>query len=99
VVALLVQDRGIGIAGADKRRIFDDFYRGDTRVSSRHGGVGLGLALVRRVVAAHGGRIDVDSERGRGSTFTVWLPVPGASSSGPEDGRAGAGASGEVSLG
>ncbi len=88
-VAVEVQDHGIGIAPGDKRHIFDDFYRGDSRLSSRHGGIGLGLALVRRVVAAHGARIDVESERGRGSTFTVWLPVPEEASGGQTAGEVG----------
>ncbi len=75
-VGIQVQDQGIGIDPADQERIFEDFYRGDTRLSSQHGGLGLGLALVRRIVTAHSGRVTVDSRRGRGATFTVWLPVP-----------------------
>ncbi|MFQ5600921.1 MAG: ATP-binding protein, partial [Candidatus Krumholzibacteriia bacterium] len=68
---------------ADHERIFDDFYRIDTRLSSNRSGVGLGLTLVRRIAQAHGGRVTVQSAPGRGSTFTVWLPLETSESSGP----------------
>jgi signal transduction histidine kinase len=74
-VALQVEDHGIGIAAEEQERIFEDFYRVDTRLSDRRGGVGLGLTLVRRMAAAHGGRVTLESERGRGSRFTIWLPL------------------------
>jgi two-component system, OmpR family, phosphate regulon sensor histidine kinase PhoR len=79
-VVLSVQDHGVGIPKADQDRIFERFYKVD-RVRVRGGGTGLGLAIARHVVEQHGGRIRVDSEEGRGSTFTVTLPVaprPGA---------------------
>jgi signal transduction histidine kinase len=85
-VALEVEDRGIGIDPADHERIFEDFYRVDERLSTTRQGVGLGLTLARRIVEAHGGRIEVHSARGRGARFTVWLPAepqPAAPPSGP----------------
>jgi len=73
-VTLSVEDHGVGIPKADQARIFERFYKVD-RVRVRGGGTGLGLAIARHVVEQHGGRIRVDSEEGRGSTFTVTLPV------------------------
>jgi signal transduction histidine kinase len=69
-----VADRGIGIAPADQARVFDRFYR--TKAAAAHTtGAGLGLALVRHFVEAHGGRASLESEVGRGSTFSLWLPI------------------------
>jgi signal transduction histidine kinase len=73
-VTLAVEDHGVGIPKADQDRIFERFYKVD-RVRVRGGGTGLGLAIARHVVQQHGGRITVSSEEGRGSTFTVALPV------------------------
>jgi two-component system, OmpR family, phosphate regulon sensor histidine kinase PhoR len=73
-MSLAVQDHGVGIPKADLGRIFERFYKVD-RVRVRGGGTGLGLAIARHVVEQHGGRIRVASEEGRGSTFTVTLPV------------------------
>ncbi len=71
---ITVADTGRGMAPEDARRIFDRFYRGsaDERKSP---GTGLGLAIVKSLVDLHGGSIDVDSELGRGTTFTVRLPA------------------------
>jgi signal transduction histidine kinase len=77
-LGLQVEDRGVGIEPAEQQRIFEEFYRVDTRLSSPRSGVGLGLTLVRRLAEAHGGRVSVESERGRGSRFTVWLPLASA---------------------
>jgi two-component system sensor histidine kinase HydH len=66
-VALRVSDTGCGIAAADLPRIFEESY------STRGGG--LGLPIARRIVEAHGGAIRVESQEGRGTTFTVWLPA------------------------
>ena len=72
VALLRVSDRGIGIAPGDVARIFERFERA---VSTRHyGGLGVGLYVARRLVEAHGGAIEVASERDVGSTFTVRLP-------------------------
>jgi signal transduction histidine kinase len=70
-VTLSVHDRGIGIDSADQRRIFDQFERGVA--GRRHAGLGLGLWIARRIVEAHLGRIRVESEPGRGTTFVVEL--------------------------
>jgi signal transduction histidine kinase/DNA-binding NarL/FixJ family response regulator len=72
-VRISVQDRGRGIAPEDRARIFRRFERGQNAEGS--GGLGLGLYVVRQIVEAHGGRIDVESELGAGSTFTVVLPL------------------------
>jgi two-component system sensor histidine kinase BaeS len=72
-VVLEVRDTGPGIPPADLPHIFDRFYRAD-RARGR-GGVGLGLALVRSIVALHGGRITVESTPGAGSCFRVVLPA------------------------
>ncbi|PYN36161.1 MAG: hypothetical protein DME01_09225 [Candidatus Rokuibacteriota bacterium] len=72
-----VVDTGIGIKAEDQARIFDKFERGDSSSASEQDGTGLGLALTRKLVELHGGRITVESEgvKGRGSMFTVLLPL------------------------
>jgi len=73
---LRVRDRGIGISPAEQKRIFKRFYRVQSAISSRVKGTGLGLFIVRSVVAHHGGRVFVESDGvGQGSTFVVQLPV------------------------
>jgi two-component system sensor histidine kinase/response regulator len=74
---IAVQDDGIGIDPANLKLIFERFQQLD-REKLEQQGVGLGLALADRLVDLHGGRIDVESEPGMGSTFTVYLPVEGA---------------------
>jgi PAS domain S-box-containing protein len=71
-----VSDQGLGIARADQERIFEKFYRADPQLARGVGGTGLGLYISRELVQRMGGEIEVDSEPGRGSTFTVQLPVP-----------------------
>jgi two-component system, OmpR family, phosphate regulon sensor histidine kinase PhoR len=81
-VRLWVRDQGVGIPRREQRNIFEKFYRVDERLSREVEGSGLGLAIVRHVVQAHQGRIEVDSEPGRGSTFTIVLDPVGAESRG-----------------
>jgi signal transduction histidine kinase len=76
-VVLGVEDRGIGIPIAEQRRVFDKFVRGDDAKRSGIRGVGVGLALVKRIAEAHGGSVRLMSEVGKGSTFTLVLPVTG----------------------
>jgi signal transduction histidine kinase len=71
---ILVRDTGIGILSDEVGKIWDRLYRGDK--SRSEPGLGLGLSLVKAVVEAHKGRIEVDSEPGGGSVFTLYLPLP-----------------------
>jgi len=72
-VWIRVRDSGPGIASEEQERIFTPFYRGSTGRRFPHG-MGLGLSIARDLVAAHGGRIEVQSTPGTGSAFTIWLP-------------------------
>jgi DNA-binding response OmpR family regulator len=71
---LLVEDTGIGIPAAQLPRIFERFYQADSSVTRHYEGTGIGLALVKELVALYGGKIDVQSQEGRGSTFTLYIP-------------------------
>ena len=73
--ALRVRDTGIGIAPEDVPKVFQRFWRGEKSRSRTSGGAGIGLAIVDELVRAHGGRVEVDSEPGRGTEFTVFLPL------------------------
>jgi signal transduction histidine kinase len=73
-VRIEVSDEGIGIAGEDIPKVFEQFQQLDSSDARRVGGVGLGLHLSQRAAEALGGRIEVQSEPGRGSTFALWLP-------------------------
>ncbi|MDX6198056.1 MAG: two-component system, OmpR family, sensor kinase [Actinomycetota bacterium] len=75
MVAIEVSDSGAGLAPEEKARVFERFYRADGSRSRTHGGSGLGLSIVAALVAAHGGRVEVDSEPGHGATFRVLLPL------------------------
>ena len=70
-----VIDDGPGVSPADRKRIFDHFYRADDLLSRQTEGTGLGLAIAKRIVEAHQGRISVTSEPGKGSTFCFTLPA------------------------
>jgi two-component system sensor histidine kinase BaeS len=72
---LEVTDTGIGIAGEDLPFVFERFWRGEQSRARKSGGAGIGLAIVRELVAAHDGRIDVHSTPGEGSRFSVSLPA------------------------
>jgi signal transduction histidine kinase len=74
-VQVAVKDRGAGIDPADEREIFEPFSRGRAAMETQTPGSGLGLSLVRSSVQAHGGAVTLVSEPGRGSTFTLHLPV------------------------
>ncbi len=76
-VTFQVADTGRGIPASELPRIFERFYRVDKARDRQSGGTGLGLAIVRHVAESHGGTVQVESELGQGSTFTVTLPVTG----------------------
>lgn len=75
LVEIAVTDRGIGIPEGDQHRVFERFYRADQARSRRTGGTGLGLSIVKHAAQRHGGEVDLWSRPGRGSTFTVRLPM------------------------
>ena len=75
VAEIAISDQGVGIAEADIERIFERFYRVDSARSRDTGGTGLGLSIVKHVISNHGGDIQVWSDPGTGSTFTVLLPL------------------------
>lgn len=74
-ISISVTDYGIGIPTEDRERIFERFHRVSTGLVHDVKGSGLGLAIVKHIVEAHGGKVAVQSEPGKGSTFTVFLPV------------------------
>jgi signal transduction histidine kinase len=75
MAVVTVTDTGIGIPAEDIPFIFERFYRVDKSRSRTEGGTGLGLAICKHVAEAHGGKIEVQSQVGTGSTFRVWLPL------------------------
>ncbi len=84
-VEIAVTDQGQGIPAAEQERIFERFYRVDAARSRATGGTGLGLAIVKHVCANHGGEVTVWSQEGRGSTFTMRLPVAAPQAADPDD--------------
>jgi two-component system phosphate regulon sensor histidine kinase PhoR len=77
-IALSVSDTGLGISEADLPRVFERFYRTDKARSRELGGTGLGLSIVKHIAQMHGGRVEAQSELGRGTTIRVLLPLNGA---------------------
>ena len=75
VIEVCISDTGIGIPKDKLSKIFERLYQVDSSPTRRYGGTGMGLAIVRDIVEAHGGKITVESELGRGSTFCFTLPV------------------------
>ena len=82
-VLVEVQDTGIGIAVEDQERIFERFYRADHDLVNQQAGTGLGLPIARSLVELHGGRLWLESELGRGSTFRFTLPAQGQADTHP----------------
>ncbi|MEU1290358.1 ATP-binding protein [Kitasatospora sp. NPDC005856] len=80
---LEVADQGPGLTGTERDRVFDRFYRTDDSRDRATGGSGLGLAIAQALVAAHGGRVTLDTAPGRGCTFRVLLPLPSPSAECP----------------
>ncbi|HMA39357.1 MAG TPA: GAF domain-containing protein [Gemmatimonadales bacterium] len=74
-IVLRVTDTGIGMTPAQMERLFEAFAQADAATASKYGGTGLGLAITRRFCRMMGGDVSVESEPGRGSTFTIWLPA------------------------
>ena len=74
-VEISVADRGPGIPRAEQQAIFRKFVRGRSAIDANVKGTGVGLSMARQIVQAHGGAIRLNSEIGRGSTFTIVLPV------------------------
>ena len=74
-IHISVQDSGIGISKKDQEKLFKPFSQIDSSVARRYDGTGLGLALAKELVVLHGGQIWVESEPGKGSTFTFTIPM------------------------
>ncbi len=70
-----VSDTGIGIRGEDMKRLFSEFEQLDSGISKKYGGTGLGLAITKKLVELHGGKIMAESDYGRGSMFTFYIPI------------------------
>ena len=80
-VVIEVADTGLGIAANDQRRLFERFYRATAATEAAIPGVGLGLSITKAIVEGHGGSIAVSSDEGRGTTFTIELPLNAAPAS------------------
>ena len=76
MLEVAVRDTGIGIAQGDRQAVFEEFRQVGRHYTNKQEGTGLGLALTKRFVELHGGRIRLESEPGKGSTFTFTIPYP-----------------------
>ena len=74
-IKIVVEDRGIGIAPSDRKKIFQPFYRAKDVVDAQIHGNGLGLSLVKEIAEAHGGKVSVESESRKGARFVIILPI------------------------
>jgi signal transduction histidine kinase len=74
-VKISVSDSGIGLSKDDQEKVFDMFYQADASMRRSTGGAGLGLAIARGIVVLHGGQIWVESDPGKGATFSFVLPL------------------------
>jgi signal transduction histidine kinase len=72
---IAVSDQGIGVPVEELRRIFDLFYQVDGALTRQYQGLGLGLAIIKRHLELSGGRVEVSSQPGKGSTFTIIYPI------------------------
>jgi len=86
MMEICVRDHGIGIPREQLERIFENFHRLDTRLTREVNGLGLGLAISKRIVELHGGTIWAESKVGMGSTFHVRLPLEGKARLDPHEG-------------
>ena len=77
-----MRDEGVGVGDADRRRIFEKFYRADAEITRQVKGAGLGLSLVQHIVQAHGGTVECESRVGHGTTFTIRLDAASSAAGG-----------------
>jgi signal transduction histidine kinase len=77
-VSVAVRDTGIGIAPDRQQKVFEPFEQGDSSTRREFGGTGLGLSIVKAFAELIGAAVEVESELGKGTTFTIWLPAEGA---------------------